>query len=337
MKRITLTSIVLILLVGCVTSPNQSSTANLAKQDTPTLTEKDLKTAKQDDRGHRARPMTEQRLAWLLEEYSTNSDQKVTWAEYNDWRFARFNKTDANNNGTVDAEEYVYEYENRLDKRYEEGRKAHIKQTNRRFYALDKNKNKSIEWSEFEASGKRIFSRWDTNGDGTINSTDPERESNCVKLKNNEKKSNYSNKNSKSCGNKNKNNWFSRNPISFIRMPTTHSMKGLMGIYDANKDDAVTTEEFVNERRSVFYLTDKNKDGVLSPEEYLNEFEDRIDRTVETNRRGQIKQTYVRFGVLDDNEDKAMTFEEFQVSGKRIFTRWDKNGDGEISNADVGI
>ena len=114
-------------------------------------------------------------------------------------------------------------------------------------------------------------------------------------------------------------------------------MKGLLSIYDANEDKAVSNSEFTNERRSVFYLTDANKDGVLSSEEYLAEFEDRIDLTVDKSRRGQIKQTYVRFGALDDNKDNKMTFDEFQLSGKRIFTRWDKNEDGVISSADVGL
>jgi len=88
-------------------------------------------------------------------------------------------------------------------------------------------------------------------------------------------------------------------------------------------------------RRSAFYLTDENKDGVLSSDEYLAEFEDRIDQTVNKSRRGSIKQTYVRFNALDDNKDQKMTFAELQISGKRIFTRWDKNDDGVISSDDI--
>lgn len=320
MQRILFTSIALAVLAGCsstqqVSQENQAAeSSKVAAANTQTLTQQDRKQAKQDTRGHRAMPMTQARLTWVLNEYNANQDQQLTWAEYNDWRLARFNKTDANDNGTVDAEEYVYEYENRLDARYEQGRQAHVKQTARRFAALDKNKNNRIEWSEYAASGDRIFTRWDTNQDGTINEADPQ-----------EKKVSEP-----------RNSRFSNNPISFIRMPTTHTMKGLLSIYDANDDKAVTADEFTNERRSVFYLADSNKDGVLSSQEYLAEFEDRIDQTINTNRRAQIKQTYVRFAALDDNKDKKMTFDEFQLSGKRIFTRWDKNEDGVISNADVG-
>lgn len=316
MKRIAFTSIAAILLAGCAATKEQVTTQEPVAKNAQTLSEADRQKAKNDDRGHRARPMSEGRLVGILKEYNSNGDKELTWAEYNEHRLARFNKTDTNNNGTIETEEYVYEFENRLDKRYEEGRKAHVKQTNRRFEALDKNDNQVIEWSEIEASGDRIFAKWDTNKDGKIDETDPKPE--------------YK-------GKKSQNSWLSTNPITFIRMPTTHSLKGLQSIYDANEDKVVSTDEFINERRSVFYVTDSNKDGVLSQDEYLAEFEDRIDRTVDNSRRASIKQTYIRFNALDDNEDKAMTFEELQISGKRIFTRWDKNNDGVISSADVGI
>ena len=186
MKKMAYTSIALLLLAGCKTTQDQlvnksehnQSTQQQAlqsvNQTSQTLTAQERKAAKSDTRGHRSRPMTEQRLVRILEEYNADKDKQVTWSEYNDWRLARFNKTDANQNGTVDAEEYVYEYENRLDSRYEQGRKAHIKQTHRRFDSLDKNGNKTIEWNEYEASGNRIFTRWDTNQDGTINEADPQ-------------------------------------------------------------------------------------------------------------------------------------------------------------------
>lgn len=316
MKKIASISIAMAILAGCSATQEQTS-APVAEQNTvaqtkATLTKEDRKNAQNDDRGHRAMPMTEKRLAWILEEYKDNGDKQLTWAEYNDFRKQRFDKTDANNSGVVDAEEYVYEFENRLDSRYEQGRKAHVKQTNRRFESLDKNDNASIEWSEYQASGDRIFARWDTNNDGKVDSNDPKKEH----------KANGS-------------SWNSRNPVDFIRMPSTHTLKGLKDIYDANKDDVVTADEFNNERRSVFYITDSNKDGGLSQAEYLGEFEDRIDQTVSKSRRASIKQTYVRFNALDDNEDNQLTFEELQISGKRIFVRWDKNQDGVISSADV--
>jgi len=315
MKNITFASIALVFITGCTASQSPSSVEEVVTKTAQALTEKDREKVKKDKRGHHARPMSDKRLQQLLVLYSTNDDQKVTWAEYNDWRSARFNLTDSNGDTRVDAEEYVYEFENRLDERYENGRIAHIEQTEKRFNALDNNDNNVIVWTEYETSGRRVFTRWDTNGDGIINSDDP-------KGAYGDKKSRYQ--------------WNSKKPLSYIRMPTSHSLKGMMDIYDANDDGTVSRSEFDSERRSAFYLTDENRDGELSSAEYLAEFEDRVDQTIETSRRGQIKQTYVRFGVLDDNEDNQMTFDEFQLSGKRIFTRWDKNDDGEISSADIG-
>ncbi len=315
MKKIAFASIALIFITGCTVSQTNSPSENTVTKTAQTLTEKEREKVKKDTRGHHARSMSQTRFDQLLTKYNVNTDQELTWGEYNDWRQARFNKTDTNDNGTVDAEEYVYEYENRLDERYEKGRVAHINQTAQRFDALDKNENKTIEWIEYEASGNRVFARWDTNENGTINKDDPKPESG-------KKKSKYQR--------------YSENPISFIRMPTSHSTKGMMNIYDADEDGSVSRDEFDNERRSAFYLTDENRDGKLNSNEYFAEFEDRLDQTIDSNRRGQIKQTYVRFGALDDNEDKRMSFDEFQLSGKRIFTRWDKNEDGLISAADIG-
>lgn len=238
----------MIFITGCTVSQTNSPSENTVTKTAQTLIEKDREKVKKDTRGHHARSMSQTRFDQLLTKYNANTDQKLTWGEYNDWRQARFNKTDSNGNTTVDAEEYVYEYENRLNERYEKGRVAHIKQTEQRFDALDKNDNKTIEWTEYEASGNRVFARWDTNADVTINKDDP-------KKVNDNKKSKYQR--------------YSENPISFIRMPTSHSTKGMMNIYDAD-------------------------------------------------------------------EDNRMTFDEFQLSGKRIFTRWDKNEDGIISAADIG-
>lgn len=317
MKNLAFASIALMFITGCTANQTQLPSQEI-KTKTETaqiLTEQDRKKIKKDKRGHRARPMSQNRFEHLLEEYNANNDEKITWGEYNDWRQARFNKTDSNGNGSVDAEEYVYEYENRLDQRYEKGRIAQIKFSSKRFDDIDANNNGTIELAEYKASGERVFSRWDTNKDGTANESDP-------KKADNDKKSKYQ--------------WNSKKAISFIRMPSSHSFKGLKSIYDANEDGEVTREEFSNSRRSTFYLTDENRDGKLSADEYLAEFEDRLDQTITSSRRGQIKQTYVRFGALDDNKDNKMTFEEFQISGKRIFTRWDKNDDNLVSTADIG-
>ncbi len=294
MKYMLLTSVTLALLAGCT---NVTNTDKLIATDE----------IKNDDRGHAPLPMSQQRLEQLLETYDSGKDGELSWAEYNDWRRDRFDDTDNNGNGTVDTEEYVYEFEERLDDRLEKERTTQLKQTVVRFKALDKDESQNIEWAEYEAAGNRIFERWDKNGDGSIDDLDK---------KDSESKRQETNS-------------------SAIGMPTTHSLKGTMQIYDTDEDSVVSKEDFISSRRSEFHLADSNKNGKVDQDEYVLEFEDRLDNRISKRRRGSIKQTYVRFDVLDDNSDDMMTFDEFQISGKRIFTRWDKNQDGIISAADI--
>jgi len=280
--------------------------------------------AAKDDRGHRPMPMTESRLARILEEHDHSKDQSVSWDEYNASRRTFFDKVDSNKNGTLDTEEYVYEYEGRLDDRIEEDRKGQVKQTIVRFDALDKNDDKVMTWEEFQVSADRIWTRWDSNKDGVIDDNDPKPE-NKWKKKQEEKTAKADKKKAKKKPRRR----------SVIRMPTTHSKKGMFTIYDGNEDKKITKDEFLNERRSIFHLADQDKSGDLVLNEYLGEYEDRVDAAISKMRRAAIKQTYVRFDVLDDNKDKSMTFDELQISGKRIFNRWDKNQDGLISADDI--
>ncbi|BFM08813.1 calcium-binding protein [Halioxenophilus aromaticivorans] len=308
LNNLTGLSLAMLVIAGCAANSGNGDAIQAAKD----LTEQDRKTAQQDDRGHKPQPMTAERLKQVLEEYNAGQDAELSWSEYNDWRKARFDSTDANHNGTVDTEEYVYEYEGRMDARIDEERLAQVKQTKMRFEALDADDSGAIAWAELAASGEKIFKRWDSNQDGVIDAQD-------------------------FAANEDKENNQRQQRRSMIRMPTTHNRAGVLELYDANGDEFVSHEEFIQERKSLFHLADENKNGQVVLDEYLAEYENRLDAAIAKTRRAAIKQTYVRFGVLDDNEDKAMTFDEFQISGKRIFTRWDKNSDGIISIADIGV
>ncbi|MBL4826281.1 MAG: hypothetical protein JKY66_00955, partial [Spongiibacteraceae bacterium] len=279
-KKIVATTMVLGLLYGCTNAHQQESLG---------LTTQEKKTAVKDKRGHAARPMSHDRLQLLLTQYNGNADQELSWDEYDQWRRKRFDKTDSNNNQVVDAEEYVYEFESRLDDRYEKERKAQVKQTIVRFNALDKDDNQFIEWAEYEASGERIFTRWDGNKDGVIDEKDPK--PSYKKNKNDKNKSakkselaTDASKNTRvAAADKNKSEHktkhkhqgkhkHKKHSRSVINMPTTHNKTGLLKIYDANEDKKVTLQEFDSERRSVFHLADQNKDTKLEQGEYLGEY-----------------------------------------------------------------
>ena len=54
-------------------------------------------------------------------------------------------------------------------------------------------------------------------------------------------------------------------------------------------------------------------------------------------REMSLKQSHVRFGILDSNKDQKMTLKEFQASGMKTFDEMDKNKDGLISAEDVKL
>lgn len=278
------------------------------KPVTDGLTKADKSKAAKDDRGHPPRPMTASRLQQLQKEYDADNNGIVTWAEYNDWRRARFDKTDANNNGVVDAEEYVYEYEERLDNQLASERKKQAELSAMRFASLDSDEDGVIQWAEYQQQGDTLFNSRDCDASGVVDAADK----NCQKKADKKMKRR-----------------------SWLRMPSGHNYKGFMALYDASQSDAVSRADFNRERRSVFHLMDTDNDGRVSAKEFAAQYERKVDAAIDRTRRGAIHQTYIRFGVLDDNKDKAMTFDELQLSGKRIFYRWDKNQDGVISAKDI--
>ncbi|MCC2603955.1 EF-hand domain-containing protein [Planctobacterium marinum] len=252
--------------------------------------------------------------------YDLNQDQKLPLEEFVAARRDRFAATDTDNNGIVDESEYVYEWEGKITQRFAEDRKASVKQTHVRFKAIDKDEDGFISPEELNAIGQRGFDYMDADKDGLILASDPE-----------PKRRGESDKKDKKADEKPQRTLAQR-PL--LRMPTTHSIKGFMDLYDSNGDEKVTQEEFQNVRDEHFKRSDENNDGLLTEQEYVLEFEDRLDKQIEKSYEAQVKQAYVRFGVLDKNEDKAMTFSEYMQSGFRSFTRHDTNEDGLISLED---
>ncbi|MDV6330251.1 EF-hand domain-containing protein [Asticcacaulis sp. 201] len=129
-------------------------------------------------------------------------------------------------------------------------------------------------------------------------------------------------------------------------MAAPHAISAMIRDYDTNHDGKVTRDEFDAERRVRFDRTDANHDGVLSDAEYVAEFEIRLKADVakiadpekakeEYDR--EMRQAYVRYGVLDANHDGAMTWDEYQASGHAMFDRQDRNHDKVIDETDRRI
>lgn len=241
--------------------------------------------------------------------YDQDNNQSLSLEEFVDARRQRFAATDLNHNGTIEEDEYVYEWEGKMTIRMQADRKASVKQTHVRFNAIDKDEDGFISKAEMDAVGARGFAMMDQNEDGLILADDPEpvREGSSTDDKPE----------------------LRQRPM--LRMPTTHNIKGFMDLYDTNGDGSVDKAEFQAVRDEQFARTDENGDGRLTEQEYVLEFEDRLDAQYERTYEAQVKQTYVRFEVLDLDEDGHMSFNEYMQSGFRAFSRYDTTGDGFIT------
>lgn len=120
-------------------------------------------------------------------------------------------------------------------------------------------------------------------------------------------------------------------PISTTQ---AHSKGAFVTSYDANEDGVVSKEEFMASRKEGYDLRDSNSDGTLVEAEYVAEYIKRLDRSLKERRASSIRQAYVRFDVLDTDENKEMTLEEFNDSGLRMFKRLDTNEDGVVNELD---
>lgn len=108
----------------------------------------------------------------FIKTYDANGDGAVSSAEFFAEREAGYNRRDFNGDESVHEEEYVSEYEERLLKRLEEERTGQIDQAHFRFNVLDTDDDANLSLEEFHASGQRMFSTLDTNGDGVVDDQD---------------------------------------------------------------------------------------------------------------------------------------------------------------------
>ena len=111
---------------------------------------------------------TSHNLAGMLEMYDQNQDGTVTKEEYLAQRQTAFLRTDVNGDGTLSTDEYLNEFVDRLDRQVASVRTSQLKQALVRFKALDKDEDSYLTQAEYDASGTRMFQRWDTSGDALV-------------------------------------------------------------------------------------------------------------------------------------------------------------------------
>jgi Ca2+-binding EF-hand superfamily protein len=255
---------------------------------------------------------TAQGKASFIQDYDLNKDGTVSETEFEQVRQQRYSAMDENKDGQVSVDEYVNEYAGRLDKKLDTERTGQIKQTLVRIEALDKNKSKTIGHDEYNASGDKAFAYIDTNKDGVISKADP--------LPERERKPDAK-------------QTVRARPA--LVMPTTHSVVGMLDMYDQNGDGKVDKVEYQQQRDAAFARTDLDKNAELSSDEYLNEFVDRLDRQIAKTRTAQLKQAAVRFKALDKDTNQQISAAEFNASGERMFKRWDTDLNQQVTMAEA--
>lgn len=261
-------------------------------------------------RGHQP---TLQAKADFIADFDTNGDGKVSQAEFFSVRQQRLAAMDIHHNAQIDAAGYQAEYADRLDQRLAADRAAQIKQTEVRFNAVDSNKDSRISLAEYQASGARAFTFIDQNQDGVISPADPapaQRGRGATSQRDAQKLP-------------------QRRPA--LMMPTTHSVSGMLAMYDLDGDGQVTLAEYQQSRGEAFARTDSDQSGDLSAQEYMAEFTDRLDQQIAKTREAQLKQALVRFKALDKDENGILSAKEFHNSGQQMFARWDTDQNREVS------
>ncbi len=114
-----------------------------------------------------------------------------------------------------------------------------------------------------------------------------------------------------------------------VRPPRADS--GVMR-YDANKDGAVTAEEWKAGQQARFKSLDANGDGKLSQDELFARTPAVGNSVLPTDRQAGRQSSY--FLLLDADKDGFVTLTEFMAQADRNFARCDVDKNGRIDTAE---
>ena len=134
---------------------------------------------------------------------------------------------------------------------------------------------------------------------------------------------------------------------SFTALPAQaqHAGNAFLAAYDSDKDGRVPRAEYDAARAARFAASDADHDGTISEAEYVGEFSARLEQQLAASgssaekqaeeRTRQIRQTHVRFGVLDTSKDGRIDRAEYDAIAAKSFAEQDADKDGVITAADV--
>lgn len=167
-------------------------------------------------------------------------------------------------------------------------RAGHLRQTHVRFNALDKDEDGYISRAEFNRSGDLAFERMDTNKDGVLSADDPKPQPRGQDTRSEQTRSEQTrseqtrSEQTRTKQTRQQQAQRTEQPRRerLLNMPTTHSVEGMLALYDSNKDGVVSRKEYDAGRAAQFAATDANGDGQLSYDEYVAEFAARLDKQI---------------------------------------------------------
>lgn len=110
--------------------------------------------------------------AGLLALYDRNRDGKLTRDELRLGRDEQFRRADANGDDRLSQGEYETEFRLRLGEQAQAFKTRKMSRARMRFGVIDANRNDRIDWSEYRATGQRVFKHADRNADGQVDATD---------------------------------------------------------------------------------------------------------------------------------------------------------------------
>ena len=108
-----------------------------------------------------------------------------------------------------------------------------------------------------------------------------------------------------------------------------------VGSWDENEDGIVSLEEATSGRDTYFDSLDDDEDGVIVATEF-NEFLTNTRMSPEEATNGQRGLFGMTLGFNDVNKDAKVDREEFLGQTAAWLKGMDRNGDGQVSNADFG-
>lgn len=257
-------------------------------------------------------PLADQRYRFI-DRFAADEQNQVSRQDFvHAWQ-ERFDALASFANGRISEEVFVAFEMTELEQQLLNAREAHIRQTLNRFNALDRDKDGTISWEEYQASGQRIFNRFDTTEAGVVSVGDPEpaprqRASN------------------------NQTDTERRRVRSLLAMPTTHNNQGFLAMFAGNAQQ-VSLAEFEQQRRSIFDRTDSNGDGLVSRGEYLDEFMGRVGGREQEVRQAHRELAQQVFRQMDTAQSGWLNKKDFVAYGLAVFQLWDTTGQQLVSEA----